>query len=84
MSDELPDYADTVGPTREYVRGNHGEQPGDPGKAAAAIMTALDAEEPPLRLVLGADALGNISRRLDAVGAELRRWEQVGRDTGVE
>jgi NAD(P)-dependent dehydrogenase (short-subunit alcohol dehydrogenase family) len=84
MSDEMPEYAETVGPTREYVRGGHGLQAGDPAKAAAAIITALDAEEPPLRLVLGADAIGNISARLDAVGAELRQWEQVGRDTALE
>jgi NAD(P)-dependent dehydrogenase (short-subunit alcohol dehydrogenase family) len=84
MSEEMPEYAETVGPTREYVRGNHGEQPGDPAKAAAAIITALDADEPPLRLVLGADAIGNITRRLDTVTAELRQWEQVGRDTAVD
>jgi NAD(P)-dependent dehydrogenase (short-subunit alcohol dehydrogenase family) len=84
MSDELPEYAETVGPTREYVRTGHGQQAGDPAKAAAAIITALDADEPPLRLVLGADAIGNITRRLDAVTAELCQWEQVGRDTAVE
>src|ERR671914_144441 len=38
----MPEYADTVGPTREYVRGNHGLQPGDPAKAADAILHALD------------------------------------------
>jgi NAD(P)-dependent dehydrogenase (short-subunit alcohol dehydrogenase family) len=84
MSDELPEYTETVGPTREYVRGGDGEQPGDPRKAAAAIITALEADDPPLRLVLGADAIGNIGQHLDAVGAELREWEQVGRDTAVE
>ena len=84
MSDEMPEYEETVGPTREYVRGNHGLQAGDPAKAAAAIITALDADEPPLRLVLGADAIGNIGQRLEAVGAELREWEQVGRNTAVE
>jgi NAD(P)-dependent dehydrogenase (short-subunit alcohol dehydrogenase family) len=84
MSDELPEYAETVGPTREYVRSGHGQQAGDPAKAAAAIITALDAEKPPLRLVLGADAIGNISRHLDAVGSELREWEQVGRETAME
>ncbi len=84
MSDEMPEYADTVGPTREYVGAGHGEQPGDPAKAAAAILSALDADEPPLRLVLGEDAIGNITRRLDAVGAELREWAQVGRDTALE
>ena len=84
MSDELPEYADVVGPTREYVRGGHGEQQGDPAKAAAAIITALDSDEPPLRLVLGADAIENITQRLDAVGAELREWERVGRATALE
>jgi NAD(P)-dependent dehydrogenase (short-subunit alcohol dehydrogenase family) len=84
MSDEMPEYEQTVGPTREYVRSGHGEQPGDPRKAAAAIITALDADEPPLRLVLGADAIGNIGQHLDAVGSELREWEQVGRDTAME
>jgi NAD(P)-dependent dehydrogenase (short-subunit alcohol dehydrogenase family) len=84
MSDELPEYADTVGPTREYVRAGHGLQAGDPAKAAAAIITALDSDTPPLRLVLGADAIGNITQRLDAVRTELDRWEQVGRDTAVE
>jgi NAD(P)-dependent dehydrogenase (short-subunit alcohol dehydrogenase family) len=83
MSDEMSEYAETVGPTREYVRGGHGQQAGDPAKAAAAIITALDADEPPLRLVLGADAIGNISSHLDAVGAELRQWEQVGRETAL-
>jgi NAD(P)-dependent dehydrogenase (short-subunit alcohol dehydrogenase family) len=84
MSDEMPEYAETVGPTRNYVHTGHGGQAGDPAKAAAAIITALDADEPPLRLVLGADAIGNISQRLDAVGSELRRWEQVGRETALE
>ena len=84
MSDEMPEYAETVGPTREYVRAGHGEQPGDPAKAAAAILTALDADEPPLRLVLGADAIDNIGQHLEAVSAELREWQQVGRNTAVE
>jgi hypothetical protein len=40
-------------PTLDYVSGGHGLQPGDPAKAAEAILAALDAEEPRLRLVLG-------------------------------
>jgi NAD(P)-dependent dehydrogenase (short-subunit alcohol dehydrogenase family) len=83
MSAEMPEYADTVGPTREYVRTNHGQQPGDPVKAAAAILQALDADEPPLRLVLGADAIGNIERRLERVSAELAAWREVGAATAL-
>src|SRR3954471_19362320 len=70
-SAELPEYEETVGPTRAYVRDNHLAQAGDPAKAAQAIIAALDADEPPLRLVLGADAIGNIERRWQALATEL-------------
>jgi NAD(P)-dependent dehydrogenase (short-subunit alcohol dehydrogenase family) len=83
-SAEMPEYAEVVGPTREYVRTNHGLQPGDPVKAAEAIIAALDADEPPLRLVLGADAIENISNRLSSVARELAEWEELGRATAFE
>jgi NAD(P)-dependent dehydrogenase (short-subunit alcohol dehydrogenase family) len=82
-STEMPEYAGTVGPTRAYVRDNDGTQPGDPAKAAEAILAALDADEPPLRLVLGADAIGNIERRLRTVGDELDAWRSLGVATAV-
>jgi NAD(P)-dependent dehydrogenase (short-subunit alcohol dehydrogenase family) len=84
VSAEMPEYATTVGPTREYVRDNHLAQPGDPVKAAETIITALDADEPPLRLVLGADAIDNIERRLETVSAELAAWRSVGEATAVD
>ena len=82
-SAEMPEYADVVGPTRAYVREGDGQQPGDPVKAADAIVAALDADDPPLRLVLGADAIGNIRRRLESLTAELTRWEDVGAATAL-
>jgi NAD(P)-dependent dehydrogenase (short-subunit alcohol dehydrogenase family) len=84
QSAEMPEYADVVGPTRAYVRDGHGEQPGDPAKAATAILRALDADEPPLRLVLGADAIAAIRHRLEGLAAELRAWEPVGAMTAIE
>ena len=84
MSGEMHEYADTVGPTRAYVRDDHLKQPGDPARAAHAILTALDAERPPLRLVLGADAIGNIRSRLQRLETELFDWEDVGRATVIE
>jgi NAD(P)-dependent dehydrogenase (short-subunit alcohol dehydrogenase family) len=83
-SEAMPEYADTVGPTRAYVRDNDGLQPGDPAKAAQAILTALDADEPPLRLVLGADAIGNIENRLKGVADELAAWRAVGEATALD
>jgi NAD(P)-dependent dehydrogenase (short-subunit alcohol dehydrogenase family) len=83
QSQPMAEYAQTVGPTRDYVSGGHGSQPGDPAKAAQAILAALDADEPPLRLVLGGDAIDNIRARLDQLTAELGRWENVGRQTAI-
>jgi NAD(P)-dependent dehydrogenase (short-subunit alcohol dehydrogenase family) len=80
----MAEYADAVGPTRAYVRGNDGLQPGDPAKAAQAILIALDAQDPPLRLVLGADAIGNIEGRLKTVSDELATWRAVGEATALE
>ena len=82
-SAEMDEYAETVGPTRAYVRDGHLKQPGDPALAAQAILTALDAERPPLRLVLGADALGNIRNKLGRLSSELDEWEDVGRATAI-
>jgi len=80
----MPEYEETVGPTRSYVRDNNGLQPGDPAKAAAAISVALDADNPPLRLVLGADAIGNVERRLQVLTDELEAWRSLGEATAIE
>jgi hypothetical protein len=71
-------------PTRACVREKDGLQPGDPAKAAQAILTALDADEPPLRLVLGADAIGNVERRRESVSDELAASRAVGEATVVD
>jgi NAD(P)-dependent dehydrogenase (short-subunit alcohol dehydrogenase family) len=83
-SEEMPEYADTVGPTRAYVRDNHLAQAGDPAKAAQAILAALDADEPPLRLVLGADAIENIESHWQALAGELDAWRAVGATTAID
>ncbi|MGW0872858.1 oxidoreductase [Streptomyces sp. NPDC002740] len=84
FSEENPAYAEKVGATRRLVRGGDGDQPGDPAKAAAAILLALDAENTPLRLALGGDAVDFLTRHLDAVRAELSAWEKVSRGTDFD
>src|SRR4051794_5022457 len=65
----MEEYATTVGVTRSYFASEDGRQLGDPAKAAAAIVAALDADEPPLRLVLGADALEGIRAKYQELSA---------------
>ncbi|MEU6236465.1 oxidoreductase [Kitasatospora sp. NPDC047058] len=80
----IPAYDAVVGPVRTGLPESDGRQPGDPAKAAAAILAALDAERTPLRLALGNDAVDAILGNLDAAGQELRDWEKLGRSTDLD
>jgi NAD(P)-dependent dehydrogenase (short-subunit alcohol dehydrogenase family) len=58
----IEDYADTAGKRRKEHDTVHGTQPGDPAKAAKAIVTAVESDEPPAFLLLGNDALNTYRR----------------------
>ncbi|MGO9496553.1 MAG: oxidoreductase [Solirubrobacteraceae bacterium] len=77
----IDDYADTAGPTRTAVDQMDGSQPGDPDLAAAAILGVIDADDPPLRLALGDDAVDAIRAKHDQLRADLDGWEHVSRST---
>jgi NAD(P)-dependent dehydrogenase (short-subunit alcohol dehydrogenase family) len=74
-------YAETVGPTRAAVDGMNGAQPGDPAKAAAAILAALDAPDTPLHLALGNDAVDAIAAAHRQRAADLAAGEKISRGT---
>ncbi|MFF4625024.1 SDR family NAD(P)-dependent oxidoreductase [Nonomuraea jabiensis] len=58
--------------------------PGDPRKAAAAIVDLLDVDDPPLRLQLGADAVARVEAKLERVAQELDQWRPVSLSTGAD
>lgn len=74
-------YAETVGPTRASIDSMDGTQPGDPDKAAAAILAALHAPQPPLHLALGPDAVTMIGAALERRRADLSTWQSLSLDT---
>ncbi|MGV9361720.1 oxidoreductase [Amycolatopsis sp. NPDC003731] len=76
-------YAVSTGGTREAVENMDGTQPGDPAKAAAAIVRAVGSDDAPLRLALGADAVEAIRAHHEAVAADLAAWEEVSRATAL-
>jgi len=82
-SEPIEAYAETVGPNRAFIDGIDGQQPGDPRKAAAAILTVLDSPEPPLRLALGDDAVDAIREEHARRGTDLDGWERLSRKTAV-
>jgi NAD(P)-dependent dehydrogenase (short-subunit alcohol dehydrogenase family) len=81
MSTPLPEYEEIVGPVRKMQSDYNGTQPGDPAKAAAAVLAALDSSSPPLRLVLGPDAADAISAADSRTREEFAAWEHVTRGT---
>jgi len=76
-AEPIADYEGTVGAARASAAARNGQQPGDPVRAARAILEAVDAEEPPLRLPLGADALERIRAKIKRQLAELEHWEET-------
>ncbi len=80
----LDAYADSVGAFRRALPDSDGKQPGDPAKAATAILAALDAEHTPLHLLLGNDAYDVVSERMQAMQRDMAAWEKVGRDVDFD
>jgi NAD(P)-dependent dehydrogenase (short-subunit alcohol dehydrogenase family) len=68
-------YAATAGARRALIAANSGKQPGDPARAAAAIMAVVDSPAPPLRLLLGRPALELVRAKLAAMTDSIGQWE---------
>lgn len=81
---EIEDYVTTSGQIRERISNFSGQQQGDPNRAAAAMIKCVESTEPPLRLVLGADALERIRGKLSAMAKELEMWERTTIETTFE
>ena len=77
----IDDYADTAGAMRSFAASANHAQPGDPAKLARALMTVVDAAEPPLRLPFGSDAVRRIEAKNAAVAQELARWRDLSVST---
>ena len=78
----IPDYDAVMDPLRAARQAKSGNQPGDPAKAAKALLALVEADDPPVRLFLGEDALALVDAKLDAMRAELAQWETLSRSTG--
>jgi NAD(P)-dependent dehydrogenase (short-subunit alcohol dehydrogenase family) len=74
-------YSDTVGVRREEDLTEHDSQPGDPARAAEAIITAMRSPTPPRLLVLGPDALTWFQRSVEEFGADVDAWRQTSLGT---
>jgi NAD(P)-dependent dehydrogenase (short-subunit alcohol dehydrogenase family) len=80
----IDDYADTAGKRRKENDTMDGNQAGDPAKAAAAIIEAVESSDPPSFLLLGPDALAAYRYVADARAAEIASWEKLTSGTDFD
>ena len=81
---KITDYDAIFDPIRAARKSRSGQQPGDPAKAATAIVRLLTSTEPPLHLLLGSDAFDFVQKELDALRCEFSNWELLTRSTNFE
>jgi len=77
----IADYDAIFDPIRKAREEKSGRQLGDPRKAARAMLAAIDADHPPVHLLLGSDALALVRGKLAALQEELTAWETVTKST---
>jgi NAD(P)-dependent dehydrogenase (short-subunit alcohol dehydrogenase family) len=82
-STPIADYEATAGVSRAALSAMHGSQPGDPAKAADALLAVLGWADPPLRLALGDDATAAIRSKLAAVADDLERTADISHYTAI-
>ncbi|WP_426563285.1 oxidoreductase [Angustibacter sp. McL0619] len=80
----IADYADTAGKRRKEHDTAHGTQPGDPAKAAAALLDVVESGRAPYMLLLGNDASNAFRASLDALRDDIDTWEAVSRSTDFD
>ena len=76
---KIDDYAATAGARRSQSRSLSGKQPGDPVRAAHAIVKAIESPNPPHHLLLGNDAYEAATAKLEDLRKEFSAWEAVSR-----
>lgn len=80
----IEDYAETAGKRRKEHDTVHGTQPGDPAKAAEAILRIAESPNPPSLVVLGKDAFDAFGAVAQAERTELDLWRDLRLSTGIE
>jgi NAD(P)-dependent dehydrogenase (short-subunit alcohol dehydrogenase family) len=75
----LPDYEQTAGKRRAETEARSGKQAGDPFRGAEAIIKAVEAKDPPLRLLLGKPALDLAYKKLETQKANFDAWAETTR-----
>ena len=75
LQEGRPEYDETVGKTARFQRDFNGKQPGDPKRAAAALLQIASEVNPPFRLIIGSDAYNAIEKNDLAKIEAAKEWK---------
>ena len=84
LADPIPEYAETAGKIRTYFEKTNGKQIGDPKKAAEILISLVEREEPPLRLLLGNWAVERYRQKLEMELKHVNVWEELSRSADFD
>jgi NAD(P)-dependent dehydrogenase (short-subunit alcohol dehydrogenase family) len=73
----IDDYKETAEANKNNIRGYSGKQPGDPVRAAQAMIKVTETENPPLRLLLGEAALKGARNKLELLKKDFDTWAET-------
>jgi NAD(P)-dependent dehydrogenase (short-subunit alcohol dehydrogenase family) len=76
----IADYKDTANATQAWLRSVDGNQAGNPMKAAEAVIKVVESKNPPLRLLLGKDAVEISKEKLASLTKDFTEWESTSVD----
>jgi NAD(P)-dependent dehydrogenase (short-subunit alcohol dehydrogenase family) len=74
---KIDDYELTARKNMGDIRRSSGNQPGDPVRAAKAMIMITEVENPPLRLLLGAGALKGARLKIEELKHDFETWAEV-------
>jgi hypothetical protein len=77
----IADYAETAGARLQSTAKASGNQPGDPVRAAQAMIQVTETDTPPRHLVLGTFGLDAVTKKLKATLAEIEAWRETSAAT---
>ena len=81
---KIADYDQTAHNAERILGGHAGHEGGDPLKVAAAILRIAGAEDAPVQLLLGADAVHYATQSMASFQEEFGRWAALSLSTGFD
>ena len=80
----VADYAERSAAQREFWQSQNGKQGGDPAKLAQALLAIVDEEQPPLRFIAGADAIGTAEQQIATLQEQIDAFRDMSSSLALD